>query len=1104
MKPNQSNYLVLVIAILAFSVSSAFADPLGSAFAYQGRLSEGGQPISGSYDFTFSLYDALTNGTQIGADVTHPGTAISNGMFTVNLDFGANAFTGDARWLQIAVRTNNDATFTPLSPRQLIGATPYALFAPYAGVAATAASTASNSVNAASIQSGAVVRSLNGLTDQVLMQGGSNIVLNAEGNVLTVIATVPAGPAGPVGATGPVGPQGPEGPQGQQGVAGVAGPQGSQGDPGLNWRGAWDSTVAYAASDAVAYNGSSWVATQSTTNSAPDSGSGDWEMLAQKGDTGPQGATGATGATGPVGPVGATGPVGPQGPEGPQGQQGVVGVAGPQGSQGDPGLTWRGTWDSTVAYTASDAVAYDGSSWVATQSTTNSAPDSGSGDWEMLAQKGDTGPQGATGATGATGPVGPVGATGPVGPQGPEGPQGQQGVVGVAGPQGPIGPQGAAGLNWQGAWNSTTAYVLHDAVFDGGSSWVAIAPNTGSAPATGNTNWNLLAQQGETGPLMGDVNGPLEATVVVSVGGQSAASVATGASEATAATAANTPGTIVRRDNAGNLAVGALSAASVSGDGSGLTALDASKLASGTLADSRLSANVGLLSSDQVFSGSNVFSGVVQLTNTANLLAGTFNGNGSGLTGLSVQASSLLGTLPSGQLAGTYSGVLNLDNVANSFAGSGAGLFGVNADLLGGLPASAFAQLASSPNFSGTVSAGGDLQAARLNVGTSHTLDPAATLSSIGGGLGNTIQRDCNYAVLGGGASNTLWAVGEGNTIVGGLENRLQGDYCTIGGGVGNVNEIDLILGGNFSSTIGGGATNVSFAYCATISGGINNRIVECFDSTIGGGNGNDIEISDSATIAGGQSNLITAVQGDEALQSTIGGGFNNEIGGVDSATICGGADNCIFGFFDEGSTIAGGEGNSIEQSFSTISGGFTNTIPYGGSGGGQVTIGGGAGNCGQGAYSTIPGGANASARSYGQMAYASGQFAQTGDAQTSVYVLRGYTTNAIESELFLDGLSERMSVPTNSTWGFDVLIAGRTADGVSGFYVIRGMVKNNNGTMVLDGTPTKDFTREDDTGWDTFVGVDSSSQSLVVKAMGSTGQSVRWVANVRTVEVSY
>src|SRR5438045_945584 len=55
--------------------------------------------------------------------------SVSNGLFTVKLDFGAGAFNGNARWLELAVRTNGVASFTPLSPRQNLTPTAYAIAA---------------------------------------------------------------------------------------------------------------------------------------------------------------------------------------------------------------------------------------------------------------------------------------------------------------------------------------------------------------------------------------------------------------------------------------------------------------------------------------------------------------------------------------------------------------------------------------------------------------------------------------------------------------------------------------------------------------------------------------------------------------------------------------------------------------------------------------------------------------------------------------------------------------------------------------------------------------------------------------------------------------
>ena len=84
--------------------STAFAQ--GNAFTYQGRLNDGANPATGIYDLGFALFDAGSVGTQQGNLVTNTATVVSNGLFTVTLDFGYDVFTGDARWLEIGVRTN--------------------------------------------------------------------------------------------------------------------------------------------------------------------------------------------------------------------------------------------------------------------------------------------------------------------------------------------------------------------------------------------------------------------------------------------------------------------------------------------------------------------------------------------------------------------------------------------------------------------------------------------------------------------------------------------------------------------------------------------------------------------------------------------------------------------------------------------------------------------------------------------------------------------------------------------------------------------------------------------------------------------------------------
>jgi hypothetical protein len=117
-------------ALIALTVAGvALAAPFGTAFTYQGQLRLAGVPVNGTCDLTFALFDAAVGGTQIGATQAATGVTLVDGRFTVQLDFGATAFTGEARWLQIATRCpSGSGGFTALDPRQPLTPTPYAIF----------------------------------------------------------------------------------------------------------------------------------------------------------------------------------------------------------------------------------------------------------------------------------------------------------------------------------------------------------------------------------------------------------------------------------------------------------------------------------------------------------------------------------------------------------------------------------------------------------------------------------------------------------------------------------------------------------------------------------------------------------------------------------------------------------------------------------------------------------------------------------------------------------------------------------------------------------------------------------------------------------------
>ena len=171
-----------------------------TAFTYAGRLADSGVPANGTYAFEFTLWDSLSGGNLASASVlgTPGGVGVTNGLFSVILDFGAGALNGAPRWLELQVRTNGSVDpFTTVTPRQAIPVAPYAVFATtasnvVAGTIGTAA-LAANAVTADKIAGAAVVKGINNLRDAVTIQAGSNLVVSTVGNTITLSGTT--GPA---------------------------------------------------------------------------------------------------------------------------------------------------------------------------------------------------------------------------------------------------------------------------------------------------------------------------------------------------------------------------------------------------------------------------------------------------------------------------------------------------------------------------------------------------------------------------------------------------------------------------------------------------------------------------------------------------------------------------------------------------------------------------------------------------------------------------------------------------------------------------------------------------------------------------------------------
>jgi hypothetical protein len=107
---------------------------IGTAFTYQGQLKNASGSVNDNCDFQFGVWDALSAGLSLASDLSHTNVAVSQGLFTVQLDFGVNVFDGEARWLEIAVRCPaGSGAYVTLAPRHPLTPAPYALFSTSTG-----------------------------------------------------------------------------------------------------------------------------------------------------------------------------------------------------------------------------------------------------------------------------------------------------------------------------------------------------------------------------------------------------------------------------------------------------------------------------------------------------------------------------------------------------------------------------------------------------------------------------------------------------------------------------------------------------------------------------------------------------------------------------------------------------------------------------------------------------------------------------------------------------------------------------------------------------------------------------------------------------------
>lgn len=126
-----------------------------------------------------------------------------------------------------------------------------------------------------------------------------------------------------------------------------------------------------------------------------------------------------------------------------------------------------------------------------------------------------------------------------------------------------------------------------------------------------------------------------------------------------------------------------------------------------------------------------------------------------------------------------------------------------------------------------------------------------------------------------------------------------------------------------------------------------------------------------------------------------------------------------------------------------------------------------------------------------------------SGDPGGSVYLLRARTFGTFPVEMLLDGTSNRIRIARGATVMFEISIVARGSIGHSAGYLCRGIIKSVAGRTAFVSPPVFSTIAADESSWRAGISTDYDS-ALKITVVGAENREIRWVATVRTLEITF